>query len=180
MSANIFFIGDTHFGHSNIIEFMDTRKHFKTIEHHDEALVELWNTVVKPKDIVYHLGDVAFGRDNLKYVRQLHGTKHLIMGNHDTYPIVDYIEAGFVKILGAFKYKEFILTHVPVHTNQLEFRWEYNIHGHIHNPERYSLDYRYFNVNADVIGLTPMPLEQVRTRIQIVENHGKLGTSDTN
>lgn len=56
-----YFIGDTHFGHVNLIHFETGRRQFVTIEAHDRFLVEAWNATVGPKDIVYHLGDVFFG-----------------------------------------------------------------------------------------------------------------------
>lgn len=51
----------------------------------NEAIVDLWNTQVAPDDIVWVVGDVAMGKvhDNIEYVRQLNGTKHLVLGNHD-------------------------------------------------------------------------------------------------
>lgn len=170
MSANVFFIGDTHFGHKNIISYMPATRPYSTIEEHNDSLVEKWNSVVKPKDIVFHLGDVAFGRDNLKYVRMLNGTKHLVMGNHDTYPIIEYIEVGFQKIFGVVRYKEFVLSHVPVHVSQMEHRWKYNIHGHIHDPDNYTFPWYYFNANADAINCTPISLEDIRNYIKFREN----------
>lgn len=162
MSPRTLFIGDTHFGHKNIINWSDDRKKYSDIQEHDEGLVDIWNSVVRPKDNVFHLGDVAFGKHNLKWVKQLNGNKKLILGNHDTYPVEDYIDAGFNKVFGIVNYKEFILSHAPLHTTQLEYRWKYNIHGHIHKPEEYDLDVRYINVNADAIGLTPVTLEEIR------------------
>ena len=41
----VYFIADTHFGHQNALAF-DNRK-FKTIEEHDNALIENWNNVDK-------------------------------------------------------------------------------------------------------------------------------------
>jgi len=165
-NPTVFFIGDTHFSHKNIIKFSPETRPFSTIEEHDSAIIELWNTTVKEKDIVYHLGDVAFGGpDNLKLVRQLNGTKHLIMGNHDHYQMMDYIDAGFVKIRGVMQYKEFILSHVPLHLGSMK-RWKYNIHGHIHDARYNPPDPKYINVNADVQGLIPRSLQSIRNEIK--------------
>ena len=52
----------------------------------NETMIENWNSVVTKSDIVYHLGDVSFEKDLGKrnyLLRQLHGEKHLIWGNHD-------------------------------------------------------------------------------------------------
>lgn len=169
MSSTIFFLGDTHFGHKNIINFSAATRPYSTIEEHNEALVEKWNAVVKPKDVVWLLGDVAFGRENLRYVRYLNGTKHLVMGNHDTYSIMDYIEVGFIKICGVINYNGFLLSHVPIHPSQLEFRWKWNVHGHIHDPAKYRLSDQYINVNCDVVNCTPVSLEELQSITKVRE-----------
>ena len=50
-----FYIGDTHFGHENVIKF-DNRP-FKDSEQMDIELINRWNDVVKSEDEVYILGD---------------------------------------------------------------------------------------------------------------------------
>lgn len=51
----------------------------------NEALIRNWNSVVKPIDIVHHLGDFAFCNEEKynKLLNRLNGTIHLILGNHD-------------------------------------------------------------------------------------------------
>ena len=56
------FTSDTHFGHNNIIKFC--KRPWKTTEEMNEALIERWNSVVKPDDIVFHLGDFAFAANS--------------------------------------------------------------------------------------------------------------------
>lgn len=168
MSATVYFIGDLHFDHQNILKFC--RGEFSTIQDHNECLVEIWNSVVKPKDVVYLMGDVSFSREGLRYVKYLNGNKHLIKGNHDKFLIMDYIDAGFQKIEGVMRYKEFVLSHVPIHPSCLEFSWEYNIHGHIHKAEKNIDDNRYINVCADMIDYTPTSIDQIRNKIKLLKN----------
>lgn len=78
---------DTHFGHQGLLSPRMARpRPFATIEEHDETLIANWNAVVRPEDTVWHLGDFAFNC-GLPHARdafdRLHGTKHLIVGNHD-------------------------------------------------------------------------------------------------
>ena len=52
---------------------------------HDEWLIDLWNSTIEKKDIVYMVGDFAFGNKIMvtKLLGKLRGQKHLILGNHD-------------------------------------------------------------------------------------------------
>jgi calcineurin-like phosphoesterase family protein len=79
----IWFTGDTHFGHTNIMRY--SGRPFDTSEEMDERLIELWNDRIALDDDVYHVGDFAFGHPRYvaSVVRRLNGNKHLVLGNHD-------------------------------------------------------------------------------------------------
>lgn len=158
---NVFFIADTHFGHKNIIGY--NRPEFDNLEHMHTTMIDRWNAIVRPKDIVWHLGDVAFGKDNLHYLAQLNGDLRLILGNHDTIPIEKY-QLYFRRIFGTVAYKKAILTHVPIHPQQF-FRFKLNIHGHVHHKDPVLMqDKRYFNVCADHVNLTPVAWEDIKLK----------------
>lgn len=162
-SPQVYAIGDTHFGHRKIVGFEPTFRPFATIEEHDAELVRRWNATVKPTDIVWHLGDVVFGRDAFKYLGQLNGRKRLIMGNHDTYPLHLYAE-HFDRIQGAWEYDDCIMTHIPVHEGQLK-RYEFNIHGHLHSK---SLpDPHYICLSAEHTDLRPVLLRDAINRARV-------------
>lgn len=97
-------IADTHFGHRNIIKFESEARPFATIEDHDAELVALWNATVSKGDIVWHLGDVLFGGAAFAILPRLNGTKKLVMGNHDRYPLTRYLEY-FTKVTGSAQYR---------------------------------------------------------------------------
>lgn len=80
---NVFFCADLHLGHAKICEM--TGRPFSSVPEMNEALIANHNSVVKPDDIVWFLGDVAMGQisDSLPLVARMNGTKHLILGNHD-------------------------------------------------------------------------------------------------
>lgn len=81
----IYFTSDQHFGHENIIKHCN--RPFKSVEEMDEAMVHEWNQVVRPKDMVYHLGDISHKRCSAEradhLISRLNGHKLLIVGNHE-------------------------------------------------------------------------------------------------
>lgn len=122
-----YFIGDTHFGHKKMPEL----RGFASLEAHDETLVENWNQRVRKQDVVYVLGDFAFGSAVVRRIApRLRGDKRLVMGNHDLHATGVYC-AYFNKLYGAMPFGNGIVTHIPVHESQLS-RFEFNIHGHLH------------------------------------------------
>lgn len=83
MTQNIYFTSDTHFFHSQVINFC--KRPFNCVEEMNEQLVQNWNKTVKPGDLIYILGDVSFGnvQDTNQILSRLNGQKYLIYGNHD-------------------------------------------------------------------------------------------------
>jgi calcineurin-like phosphoesterase family protein len=77
------FVSDTHWGHARVIEY--SKRPFKSVEEMNCQLIANWNKVVAPTDVVWHLGDFAFlPYDRVKDIlRQLNGTKRIVLGNHD-------------------------------------------------------------------------------------------------
>ena len=156
----IFVISDTHFGHSNILKFTTKDgshiRNFSCVEEMDEHMVERWNSIVTDSDIIYHLGDVYFGK-GYQHLYRLKGRKRLILGNHDN-PKNEHIQNVFQKIMVWRMFPEFncLLTHVHVHKSSLH-KTKYNFHGHVH---RNSLpDEDYVNCSSEVLDYTPRPIE---------------------
>lgn len=89
--SNIWIISDTHFNHKNILGFTDSEGKkfrgdlFKDVSDMNEQMIYNWNSVIKPEDKVYHLGDVYFGSqpEADAILSRLMGKKRLIVGNHD-------------------------------------------------------------------------------------------------
>lgn len=158
----VFIIADTHFGHKKILEFEAGSRSFPTIEAHDDELVRRWNDAVKPKDTVWHLGDVLFGEAAFATLGRLNGVKKLVMGNHDRYPMWRYLE-HFSQVFGTVKLRDYILSHVPVHPGQFG-RFKGNIHGHLHS--NVLDDARYINVSAEQVNLTPVLLDKLLSGVK--------------
>ncbi len=80
MSA-VFFSADTHFRH----KLVAGHRGFTSSAEHDEAVISRWNQLVRPDDLVWHLGDVGLGSETrvLEQAARLNGRKQLVTGNHD-------------------------------------------------------------------------------------------------
>jgi len=77
---NINFTADSHFNHDNIIHFC--QRPFSSAAEMNEALIAKWNARVGKGDVVYHLGDFAWG-DWEPILNRLNGDIILIRGGHD-------------------------------------------------------------------------------------------------
>lgn len=160
---NCWLVSDTHFGHDKAYTFLRpdgalVRAPFANSEEGDNAMVERWNSVVKPKDRIYHLGDVAIPRRGLKVLERLNGRKVLVRGNHDIFKLSDYAQY-FDDVRGCFYHHEFMMSHIPLHPELFEQRFKGNIHGHLHcHNVRLAdgeLDKRYFNACVEQHNFTP-------------------------
>ena len=180
---NIWFTSDLHFNHANIIKFCN--RPWKTTEEMDEALISNWNSVVKPNDLIFDLGDFAFAdRDKwIELLKQLNGKHYLILGNHDitrwpgnkVLPLFERVEHQLtLKIDGRKVY----LNHYPFLCYGGTYRDStstvYQLFGHIHSgPNCSGLDsdrlinlfpYQY-DVGVDNNNYTPISWEQVKDKI---------------
>lgn len=182
VNRNIWVISDTHFNHENIIKFCN--RPFESAKEMNEQMVEKWNSVVKPQDKVYHLGDVymggGFGREyTAKLLSSLNGHKRLILGNHDNGKD-QVLQKYFEKIDVWRMFPEFglLLTHVPVHKSALtrgmndrpkdltevmlnkEVSYLKNVHGHIHDNKSPSEHHQC--VCVEHINYQPINIENLR------------------
>jgi calcineurin-like phosphoesterase family protein len=157
---NIFLISDTHFGHTNIIKYCD--RPFANADEMDEALIKNWNSVVGPQDKVYHLGDVTLSTKKMWIMDHLNGTKVLIKGNHDIFPLKVYTPY-FKDIRGSHEIANLLLTHIPVHKSQFT-RYKANVHGHLH--EKILKERGYHSVCVEQTNYTPIALDELVIRIK--------------
>ena len=128
-------ISDLHFGHSRIIEF--ERTEFKTIQEHDEHIIQKWNSVVGKDDTVFVLGDVSLSdqkNDVSEKLSRLNGHKILVMGNHDHCTKTFYRNSGFEDVNDGpifIQNGKIILSHEPA-KEAYENPYAINIYGHLH------------------------------------------------
>lgn len=178
------FTADLHFGHKAIIDHC--HRPFASVEEMDAAIIERWNEVVEPDDIVWVLGDVAMGnvRHTLPNVVELNGRKLLVPGNHDACWSghkkwhswqAKYEAVGFHIQPNEERHEDLVsapvvLCHFPYsgdHTTEERFtEWRpvddgktILLHGHVHNG--WKVNGRQINVGVDVWDFRPVSLEQI-------------------
>ncbi len=176
-----FFISDTHFGHENIIKLAD--RPFKTVE--EMAMIANWNSVVKPNDEVYHLGDFSYRASGIEYLettfRRLRGRKHLVLGNHDG---VDSTRLPWASVGSHYRGRagkiRVHLMHYPMREWDGYWRGTVHLHGHTHGtlPDiPGSMD-----VGVERLNYTPIELGEVTARFTEWSNNsqGKRPAWDAN
>ena len=180
----IFFTSDTHFSHNNIIKYCD--RPFADTEEMNETIIERWNSKIKPDNIVFHLGDFAFGTvaqwEEIR--RRLNGHIHLIIGNHD---IKNYSDSKtrLMEIFDSVQFQALVevgnskiyLNHYPFLTFAGIYRknptWE--LFGHVHMKNeckgadssrmQYCLPTQY-DVGVDFNDYAPIDYWSLHERIQ--------------
>jgi len=140
----IFFVSDTHFGHSNIIKFCD--RPFKDVEEMDYKLIENWNKKVPQDGLVFHLGDFAWGGYEFwkKIREQLNGDIILIKGNHDQKNMSSTAEQELFRhvtwqMLIEIEGRKVLLNHFPFLCYAGVYREPsklvFQAYGHVHSGE---------------------------------------------
>ena len=172
--SNFWFTSDTHFGHSKIIEYCN--RPFSNADEMDETMIERWNSVVKPNDTVWHLGDFAFHKSQEEItalLQRLNGTKNLIAGNHDDaktrYAAWNDVRALVELSLG--NKTKVTLCHYALRVWNKSHHGALHFYGHSHGTlpgDRQSLD-----VGVDCWDYTPVNIEQIRERLKTQPERGK-------
>lgn len=152
--AEVYFAGDGHLGHRNICNF---RKQFTSIADHDKAILAAFDHVTK-RDKTFFTGDWVFEKYALDIIAEVKGEKHLVLGNHDRIELLPDMMKVFRHISGDYKYKEFWVTHIPIHSD--EMRGRYNIYAHTHNST--IKDWRYFCTSMEQIDYRAVSLQEIR------------------
>lgn len=157
----LFFTSDTHFSDRRVLVI--DRRPFKTLEEHDAALIANWNAVVNQRDEVWHLGDFAKGsRAHVEdLLDQLHGTKHLIVGNNDPETTTGARGWSSVQHYAELHVEgwHLILCHYAFRTWNQIGKGSINLHGHSHGKLKKQT--RQYDVGVDAHDYRPVTLEQI-------------------
>lgn len=162
--GRVFFTGDQHFFHKNVIEYCN--RPFKNINQMHSEIIANHNNTVSPDDTCYHLGDLAFiGKAQVQklesIISKLNGTNILIMGNHDDNHPFTYMNMGFWSVHTGLILPDhhlFKLAHDPAAS--IMDRSRYWIHAHLHTMYRFLNN--CVNVGVDMWDYTPVSLEIIK------------------
>jgi len=171
-----FFTADSHFGHQLMLRF----RPFSSTDEMDEHLIDVWNAVVKPHDIVWHLGDFSCHDETRakRIFNRMHGRKRLILGNHDVHadgqprksirglawdqPPVHYAET---KIDG----DRIALHHYAMRTWSASCHGSWHLYGHSHGRLAAYGRSRDCGVDCPDLGYAPATFQQLTAAMRDAE-----------
>lgn len=155
----IYFTSDTHYFHKNIIDFCE--RPFKDVDEMNVVLVNNWNRIVGPKDEVYHLGDVSFGRaeKTVEILEQLNGRIYLVRGNHDKGINPDRFE--WIKDYYELRWesRKLVLCHFPFAVWNESHHGSIHLHGHSHGTLKNQG--RRIDVGVDPMDFIPVSISAI-------------------
>lgn len=166
-SSDLFVIGDTHFGHFNIIKHCN--RPFSSLEEMDQVLIDNWNKVVKSSDTVIFLGDFAYKVNFSKFVyytKSVNGIIHFVVGNHDKWSFVERSKRfesinEILDLVVRVKGKDipFLCSHYPFLSWKAENHGSIHLHGHSHD-QRPSSSNR-FNMSVEQHNYVPINIYDI-------------------
>ena len=169
-----FITSDLHLGHDR--DFLYTPRGFENIEEHNFQVIQNWNSVVNPDDIVFVLGDLMLNdqQKGIELLSQLNGKIYIILGNHDTDSKIKlYKTLPNVEILGhatVIRYGKFhfYLSHYPTLTSNYDdgkklSQHMINLCGHTHTKDPF-YDWEkgmIYHCELDAHNCYPIALEKI-------------------
>lgn len=143
---------DLHFFHNGILKFCPDTRPWSTLEEMHEALIEEWNSRVKPDDVVFHLGDFSFaGKEKTEaIISRLNGHIVWIIGNHDN-KVFNSIKCNkhyYLEV--SMDGNKVCMMHYPVSCFNRAAHGAVMLHGHCHG--RYKQAGRVIDVGYDNLG----------------------------
>lgn len=134
-------------------------------------MIEAWNAVVLPGDLVYHLGDFALTRPEraAEIAGRLRGQKYLIFGNHDK--VIRNDKEFLSKWIWAkdlhqieVQGQKITLCHYAMRTWNQAHRGAWQLHGHSHGSLK-DLGYKQIDVGVDCWGFKPISFEEIKEKM---------------
>ena len=143
-----------------------------------EHIIKAHNSVVKPGDDYWHLGDFSFGTETqtADILARMNGNLKFIRGNHDKILDKSKLCKSFLDSYDEYKSirigdTKVYLFHFPIESWNCKLRGSIHLHGHLHGDSHHEcrvLKNRY-DVGADNRGdklMVPLSWDEVMERIK--------------
>lgn len=185
---NIFFTSDTHYGHANVIQY--SNRPYDDVREMNESMIDNWNTIVQPGDLVYHLGDFAFTtpEEATKIAKRLKGQKYLVWGNHDKKlrKDADFMSQWiWAKGMAEIKVgdQKIVMCHYAMLTWNQSHRGAWNLHGHSHGSLKEDWYSLRTDVGVDCWNHYPVTFDELKTLMAAktfkpIDGHGRRDEED--
>lgn len=173
-----FFTADPHYWHQHVIAYC--QRPFASLDEMHNTLIYQCNSLVRPSDTLYMLGDVSFGSatQTETVLARLHGYKILVRGNHDTqHTDAKWKKLGFCEVLTNHLIRigdtPMWLSHFPYAGQQHDHRsfdaqlpddGSVLLHGHVHRA--WTHHGRMINVGVDVWDFSPVSEETILNHLK--------------
>lgn len=171
--SNIWFSSDFHFNHINICgpkisKWQSGYRNFCSLAEMNNTIIDNLNSKVMPEDVLYFLGDFAFGdKTQIPALRERIKCKtiHVLRGNHD-YALAKYYIACFTSLKDTIRPiingREIVMCHEPKDVWTNNHKGTIHLFGHCHgsykNPKGQRID-----VGVDTNNFFPYSFEQVES-----------------
>ena len=141
---------------------------FETIDDHDRALIDNWNSIVGKDDTVWHLGDFAYRcspQQSRRIFNDLNGEKHLILGNHDFKNETRKLSWASISELTEVNLggQIFVLCHYGLRSWRNMRRGSIQLFGHSHG--RLPGTSQCIDVGVDNFNYRPVSAAEIRARL---------------
>lgn len=184
--TNEFVVSDWHLNHFNILGFKDKDgnpvRNFSSVEEMNDTIIERHNSLVKPEDKVYFLGDVYFHETKKSgplididiLLPRFNGTLILIPGNHDD--VWDKVLMRHFSRAHQWRMRPelgILMSHEPLHQSNMrrgaeDGKYLANVHGHIHqNDSPIDDKVKYVNVCVEKTNYYPLHMDEVLERAKL-------------
>jgi calcineurin-like phosphoesterase family protein len=144
---------------------------FESVEEMNDAIVDRFNEKVRENDIIFILGDIAFGgHENVgKFMRRLRcQNRHLVYGNHDK-PI-EMNRDGLQGFFKSCEYKRYIhvdgqyimLDHFAHRIWDKSHHGAWHLYGHSHSKLEHLPWGKSMDVGVDTHDMYPYSFEEIK------------------
>ncbi len=159
---NIWFTSDFHFGHKNIIRYCN--RPFENVDDMNSGLIDIWNKTVCSNDVVYHIGDFAFGKKQFieEILKKLNGKIIFLLGNHDkeikyNLNVEKYEQLEIVENL-----QRIIMNHYCMEIWNEQERGSWHLYGHSHGKFIDESNKKRIDVGIDTNNYNLYSFEQIQ------------------